>query len=203
MLANALPTTLESLSAAPDDGELGWMWRAQRGDVQATPMVVVPTGVEAAFYQLNNLPERLRRVFDGVDLNDPDEDDLEELAPEAEALVRAHVLESEVIERLYELMAPLAERLVLRRSGGAGVEVQRGRPALLAMKRLWSDDWRAEALDRRLRGGLGLAPAAAPLALHDADLAPVSDAAASFGGEVERAWRDRAGRLARVVLRTP
>lgn len=129
-------------------------------------VVVVPAEAEERFYRLNNLPERLSGLFAGVDLRDPDEDDLEELAPEAQALLRGHFLLDEVVDAFYEATASLPARLAVRRPDADGVRVGRGRPALLALKRAWADEWTVEALDARLRGDGGLAPTARPVLVH-------------------------------------
>lgn len=186
----------------PDEGcELAWLLRAERSGLPVTPMVIVPSAVETDFYALNNLPERLRRMFHGVASNDPDEDDLEDLAPEAQALVRGHVLLEEVIERLYEAFGSLPERVVVRRAGADGAVARRGREALLALKRLWVDDWQVDAIAARLRAGHGLAPRGHGVLIHDAVLTRAR-APLGFGpaGAAVDAWVDREGALARLRL---
>jgi hypothetical protein len=242
-----VPISLQALPAPPDDGEAGWLWRAHSRGLAVTPIVIVPTEVERRYYLLNNLPERLRRLFTGVDLEDPDEDDLEDLAPAAVALVRGHALLDEVVEALYGALEPLPTTVVVRRSSappppgaaedadrapdGAGIAPDRagiapdragvapdeagiareeagvapdgarvasGRPALLALKRLWADEWRHEAVARRLAAGHGLVPEARPLLIHDARVRQVAAAERPEG--VARVWCDLSGRLARVEL---
>ena len=186
----------------PDEhSEIAWLMRAERAGVPVAPMVVVPTDVETAFYGLNNLPEQLRRLFDGVVGIDPDEDDLEEIAPHARELVRGRALLDEVIERLYEAFATLPEQVVVRRAGADGVATSRGRDALLALKRLWADDWEVDAIATRLRAGHGLAPRGQTVLIHDA-LLTRSREPLGFGpaGAAVDAWSDRAGRLARLRL---
>lgn len=186
----------------PDEGcELAWLLRAERAGLPVTPMVIVPNDVETGFYALNNLPERLRRLFAGVASEDPDEDDLEDLVPEARALVREHALLEEVIERLYEALEGLPERVMVRRAGAAGVTAWRGREALLALKRSWVDDWEVDAIAARLRSGHGLAPRGRSVLIHDADVS-LARAPLGFGpqGAAVEAWVDRAGALARLRL---
>jgi len=186
----------------PDErSEIAWLLRAERAGVRVTPMVVVPTDVESGFYALNNLPEQLRRLFDGVAGDDPDEDDLEEIAPHARALVRGRALLDEVVEQLYEAFTALPERVVVRRAGADGSETWRGRDALLALKRIWADDWEVDAIARRLRAGHGLAPRGQSVLVHDALLTRVREPL-GFGpsGAAVDAWSDRAGRLARLRL---
>jgi hypothetical protein len=232
-MSEPVPISLQALPAPPDDGEAGWLWRAHSRGLAVTPIVIVPTEVERRYYLLNNLPERLRRLFTGVDLEDPDEDDLEDLAPAAVALVRGHALLDEVVEALYGALEPLPTTVVVRRSSaprppgaaedadrapdeagiapdeagvapeGAGIAPDRagvasGRPALLALKRLWADEWRHEAVARRLAAGHGLVPEARPLLIHDARVRQVAASERPEG--VARVWCDLSGRLARVDL---
>ncbi len=186
----------------PDEhSEIAWLLRAERAGIPVAPMVVVPTDVEAGFYALNNLPEQLRRLFDGVAGDDPDEDDLEDIAPHARELVRGRALLDEVIERLYDAFTTLPERVVVRREGADGVATWRGRDALLALKRIWVDDWEVDAIASRLRAGHGLAPRGHSVLVHDA-LLTRSREPLGFGpaGAAVDAWSDQAGRIARLRL---
>ena len=199
----SLPTTFPPPGVHDDANELAWLLRAEQAGVPVTPMVVVPVAVEAAFYALNNLAEQLQRLFDGVVSDDPDEDDLEELAPEAIALVRSHALLDEVIERLYESFAVLPAGVIVRRAGSAGNVTRRGRAALLEVKRAWASEWEVEAIAARLRAGQGLAPVPSPVVVHDADIARVRQTLdVGPGGASLEAWHDREGRLARLSLVT-
>lgn len=197
---DALPTPLDRFPEPPDEGELGWLWRAQRDGLPVTPMIVVPTGVEIGFYRLNNLPQRLQALFAGVDLVDPDEDDLEELAPAAEALVRDHALLAEVIEALFAAFEALPAMLAVRPSGSPGVEAARGAPVLYALKRSWADAWRDDRLARRLLSGGALAPEPRPFVIHDALVHETDVAPAARAAGAARVWTDGAGRIARVEL---
>lgn len=199
----ALPTTFPPPGTHDDANELAWLLRAEQAGVPVTPMVVVPVAVETSFYALNNLAEQLRRLFDGVVSDDPDEDDLEELAPEAIALVRSHALLDEVIERLYESFAVLPTDVIVRRAGSAGSVTRRGRAALLELKRTWASEWEVAAIAARLRAGQGLAPRPSPLVVHDADIERVRETlGVGPGGASLEAWHDGEGRLARLALVT-
>lgn len=202
MQRDALPVPFPPPFDGDDASELAWLLRAEHAGLAITPMAVVPVAVETAFYQLNNLPEQLLRLFAGVVSDDPDEDDLEELAPEAIALVLGHTLLDEVIEGLYEALDGLPERLVVRRAGADGVATWRGRETLLTIKRTWSRDWHVDAIAARLRAGQGLAPQPQPLLVHDAAVER-SGEALSLGpdGAAVAAWHDGVGRLARLALR--
>jgi hypothetical protein len=204
---DALPSTFPPPPAglaSEVEGELAWLLAAARSGETVTPMAVVPVAVETDFYRLSNLPEQLRRLFDGVVSDDPDEDDIDERAPLAVALVLAHALLDEVVEALYQASAGLPERLQVRREGHAGVSAWRGRDALLALKRTWAEDWSGERVMARLRAGRGLAPEARPILVHDAALAPAPDLV-GLGphDQALRAWRDPAGRLGRLARGDP
>jgi hypothetical protein len=151
--------------------------------------VVVPAVAEEEFYRLNNLGGRLAVLFGKVDLRDPDDDDIDELAPEAERLVAAHFLLDEFIDRFYEATSGLPERVRVRRPGEAGEVSRRGRPSLLALKRSWSDDWGFDRLWARLAEGALLLPAPRPLLVQPAPLERLErlegDASALLGRQVE------------------
>ena len=202
MPSEALPVPFPPPFDGDDASELAWLLRAERAGLPVTPMAVVPVTVEATFYQLNNLPEQLLRLFAGVVSDDPDEDDLEERAPEAIALVLGHTLLDEVIEGLYDALDGLPERLLVRRAGSDGVATWRGRETLLTIKRTWSRAWQVDAIAARLRAGQGLAPQPQPLLVHDAAVARANETLdlGPDGAAVE-AWHDGAGRLARLALR--
>jgi hypothetical protein len=169
----AAPTTLGPPPFAPEGpdpgGELSALERLARAGVPLARIAIVPAGAEERFYRLNNLAERIRALFDDVDLDDPDEDDIEEVAPRAQALLVGHYLLDETIDEFYRAIGPLGARLQVRRAGEAGERVAAGRPALLAVKRLWQRTWSIERVLGRLRSGGPLAPDAAPVLIHAAD----------------------------------
>jgi len=132
-------------------------------------VVVVPSAVEERFYRLNNLPALLNEVFAAVDPADPDEDDVEEAIPAAEALVRQHYMLDETVDDFYRATADLTDRVHVRRPMCNGEVALRGRPALMALKRLFQSDWSYEAVWERLRRGHGIALEARPALLHDID----------------------------------
>jgi hypothetical protein len=151
--------------------------------------VVVPPSAEQEIYRLNNLASRLLELFTAVDPADPDDDDIEELAPEAQRLVNGHYLLDEFIDGFYEATCGLPARVRVRRPSDSGTTASRGRPSLLAMKRAWSADWTFEAIWSRLSGGGSLLPDARPVLLHAAALEPLpwemhADAKALLGREV-------------------
>jgi hypothetical protein len=140
------------------------------------PIVVIPAAVEERFYRLNNLPEQLQTLFEPVNQQDPDEDDIEELAPEAVRLFKTHYLLDEFIDTFYQAIEVLPDKLQIRRAGMAGETVVKGRPALLAVKDLWASEWTFEALMDRLEQTQTIALEARPVVIGPAGEAPVSEA---------------------------
>ncbi|MEX2543042.1 MAG: hypothetical protein WD314_14645 [Trueperaceae bacterium] len=134
------------------------------------PTIVVPGGVEEEFYRLNNLGSRLEALFAGVDPADPDDDDVEDLAPEAERLVGSHYLLDEFIDRFYEATVGMPHEVRVRRPGHRGALATRGRESLLALKRTWSADWSFENLWERLAGGGPLLPSPGPVLVQPGPL---------------------------------
>lgn len=119
------------------------------------PFRIVPPEAEERFYKLNNLPAQLRDLFAEVDPEDPDEDDIEELSPDAQKLISSHYLLDEFIDVFYDGIAALPGQVRVRHPFGTGYDpegdaVVRGRPALIALKRLWASAWEFEVLMDRL-----------------------------------------------------
>lgn len=191
-------------SARPaTEAELDWLRRAEGQGVPVAPMAVVTNAVERDFYRLAGLEARVAARFADVDAIDPDEDDLEDLAPEVARWVLDAALLVEVVEGFYEALAGLPSRVVVRRPGTEGRIAIRGRPALVAVKRTWAADWSPPAIARRIaRGGVWM-PAPRPVLVHAAELHPdpeASRAASATLGRDVAAWCDAHGRLARLVL---
>lgn len=200
---STLPAPLHSLDPTepvPGDtaGELGDLRTLRDCGFAVAPMIIVPAEAEAQFYRLNNLGSRLASLFGQIDLSDPDDEDIEDLAPLAERLVSSHYLLDEFIDSFYESTSSLPGRLRLRRPGTVGVECAAGRPSLLALKRTWSSDWTFDALWGRLSSSARLQPQAQPVLVHPAPLKPlatqtVEDAAALLGRRVELLGGDELG----------
>jgi hypothetical protein len=188
---------------ADEAPELAWLRRAEAHGVPVTPMAVVPAQVEADFYRWNNLPERIEALLAGLDPRDPDEDDLEDLLPTVADWVRDHALLDAVVDTFYDALAGLPSRLTVRRPGAPGTPAIRGRPALIAVKRVWAEDWLLAPSLARAHGGRGWLPAPRPVLIHAAGVRPdpaVAAAAARALGRPIRAWSDPEGRLARLDL---
>lgn len=197
------------------DWELAALAALARAGISLAPMVVVPAAAEERFYRLNNLPARLVEIFAGVNAADPDEDDVEEAAPEAVALVRQHYLLDEFIDAFYESLAALPERVLVRRStradsageagGGAedGEVAARGRPALLALKHAFQRDWAVAPVMRRIAASGSIALEARAVVLQPAEDGPAPEAlrrrAAEVLGRPVRLWVAQGGGVTRVA----
>ena len=169
--------------------------------VTLAPRVVVPAAAEAAFYRLNHLGGRLDALFDGLASDDPDEDEIDEVAPEARRLLAGHVLLDVWVDAFYDACRPLASRVRVRRDGEAGRVATNGRPALLALRAVWADAWEDEAIVARLRSGGPLRPDPAATIVHGDDRrveATVQEAVDAVVGDGWRAFADRDGAITRL-----
>ena len=183
------------------EAELASLLAARDAGLSVASIVVLPAELEERFYRWNTLPERITELFAHVDPADPDEDDLEELAPAAQALIERHYLLDEVVDAFYERIEALPGRLRIRRPGHEGVVALRGRPALIAVKRLWAADWSFDALTERLERTGRFALDARAVLVHGVDRPAPPDLERElrdlFGGPV-RAWSGEDGGLTRV-----
>lgn len=190
--------------APPEVDEIAALQALAAGGVPVTRIAVVPAEVEERFYRLNNLPARISALFADVDPRDPDEDDLEERAPAAMELVERHFLLDELVDAFYDRIAGLPARVRVRRPGAAGVECARGRPALLAVKRLWAGDWSFDALVGRLERTGTFAIEERPVLVHGRDeaAAPLASARArAVLGEGFEIWTTPTGETTRASHR--
>lgn len=163
-MSSSLVLLAESTADSAAQPELGALRTLATAGFRVAPIGVVPAAAEETFYRLNNLPAQLSALFAGLDLTDADEDDLEERAPAAVRLVRSHFLLDEFVDLFYAGLAGLPPRLRVRRphapgAAATGRVVTRGRPALLALKETWADEWSFGALVARtaLQGSVALA----------------------------------------------
>ena len=149
------------------------------------------------------LLRQLHELFSEVDPADPDEDDLEELAPAAMALITGSYLLDEVIDGFYETVSLLPEARRVRRPGSPGVAARGGRGSLLAVKRIWAADWSFAALESRLKSTASFAVDARPVLVHAADEQtfeqPLLDQVADALGERSRVWVTADGSISRLV----
>ena len=169
VLVNWLPA-----AAGQGEEELELLARLHAAGLAVAPIMLVPPESQENFYRYGNLVRLLSEVFEGVDPADADEDDLEERAPEAMALITGSYLLDEVIDDFYETVAGLPELRRVRRPGLAGMEARGQRASLLAVKRMWAQDWSFEALTERLADTATFRLEARPLLIHAADV-PATD----------------------------
>ncbi len=173
--------TLVTLASTPQlESELAALQRLSDAGLTLAPLRVVPAEVEETFYRTNNLPTQLSALFSGLDLSDPDEDDIEELAPEAQDLLKAHFLLDETIDLFYEGLSSLPSRVRVRRPDSANAQepgrtATRGRPALIALKNTWVDDWSFESLMKRLEKNHSVALQARPVIISASGLENAPD----------------------------
>jgi hypothetical protein len=170
-------------------------------DIPVAQLLVVPGRIEEEFYRTNNLVPQLQQLFRGLNLTDPDEDELEDVAPGAMRLIEEHYLLDEVVDGFYEAVTVLPQEVRIRRPDSAGKLVRRGRASLLELKRIWARDWSVDALFRRLTASGSIELAERPVLLHAAD-EPAPDevrrrASALLGREV-RVWVDAGRRVTRL-----
>ncbi len=150
---NLLPKALSQLSASDpslQEEELHSLKRLADAGLAVAPILVVPASLEEHFYRLNNLPTQLSTIFAKVKPKNPDEDVIEDAVPKAQALLKRHYLLDEMIDMFYDGLEFLPERVTVRRPGEHGKTVTKGRPTLIALKDIWSEDWRFEAVLERL-----------------------------------------------------
>jgi hypothetical protein len=112
---------------------------------------------EEQFYLSNNLPEQLREVFKTFNPRRLDEDALEVACERAQKLVRESYLLEDFVAQSYTALknAGIEGSLHVRREfvGGFSAALETGqdrRGALLALKRVWAQDWSFEAVLERL-----------------------------------------------------
>ncbi len=154
-VAEPLPRLIDPASdvsrGLATDEETSWLGKLASEGLKVAPLVVVPASAESEFYRSNNLPSQLAQLFAEVEGHDPDEDELEELAPQARQLVKGHFLLEEFIDTFYQTTGRLDSPVTVRRPGQRGQDSPGGRSALMALKDVWAQPWSVEALLQRLR----------------------------------------------------
>lgn len=173
-----------------DDGtDEGRALAALAESLQVAPRVWLPAAAEEAFYRLNHLDARLLDLFGATIDPDPDEDDIEEVAPRARRLIAQHVVLDVWVDAFYDACRPLGSRVRVRRPGHAGSVAANGRPALLALRAAWLAPWDDDAIVARLRSGGDLRTASRPLVVHAEDRAAEGEIADTVERTVGSGWR--------------
>ena len=62
----------------------------EEAGIPVTQTVVIPKEIEEEFFRLNNLEARLNHLLGSLDVSNLDEDDLEDVATEAQPLIDSH-----------------------------------------------------------------------------------------------------------------
>jgi len=168
------PLKLEVFHSDVPIWEISSLQRLADEALELAPMRIVPASAEDAFYRLNNLPDQLSSLFARVDASFPDEDDIEELAPQAQQLLKRHYLLDEFIDQFYGALEDLPSALRVRRCETEGQRVIKGRPALIALKDIWTNEWSFDTLMNRLERTKSIALNAAPVIIGAADEALAS-----------------------------
>jgi hypothetical protein len=122
------------------------------------PTLVAPgfvwfTHGEEQFYLSNNLPEQLREVFKAFNPRRLDEDALEVACERAQKMVRESYLLEDFVAQSYMALKNVGidGSLHVRREFSGTLETgQDRRGALLALKRVWAQDWAFDAVLERL-----------------------------------------------------
>ncbi len=122
---------------------------------------VITARAEEQFYVSNNLPENLRELFKPINPRRLDEDLLEVLCLKAEKTILEASLLEDFILQVYTAFdnSHFSSSLILRRPELKSFETaHQKRAVLLGLKRLWANDWRFEAVLKRLdtNGKIGL-----------------------------------------------
>jgi hypothetical protein len=202
-----LPRPLNQLSLTDpnlQEAELQQLKRLADAGLAVAPLLVVPASLEEYFYRLNNLPAQLSTIFSKVKPKNPDEDDVEDAVPYAQALLKRHYLLDEVIDMFYEQLAFLPERVMVRRAGRKGKTVTKGRPTLMALKDTWTDDWSFEAVLDRLERTQTIGLEARPTLIGaestvKANSQLVSQAKDILGKDIELEVNETLGGITRIV----
>lgn len=180
--------------------ELRDLWHLQ-DHYAVSPTLLVPSSVEELFYRSNNLVGQLRNLFQTVDVRNPDEDDIEELEPEALALFKKHFLLDETIDPFYTALKQLPDKLHVRRPGENGLDCIRGRPSLLAVKEVWAKPWTFEGIMSRLEQNQSISIEARPLLIQAqaSGEAIYHEAVSSLLGQKVRLRLDNEGLITQIL----
>ncbi len=145
--------------------ELNDLWKTQH-HYAVSPTLIVHASLEEHYYKLNNLPEQLSKLFKHVNLKNPDEDDIEELEPAAVALFKRHFLLDEDIDKFYEALHALSDKVCLREPSKKGKTFSKGRSTLIALKDHWAKNWTFDAMMIRLESTQSIAVEASPVLIQ-------------------------------------
>lgn len=160
-----LKTLAADHSEILNNSELSDLWKTQH-HYAVSPTLIVHASLEEHYYKLNNLPAQLSKLFKHVNLQNPDEDDIEELEPAAVALFKKHFFLDEDIDKFYESLKALPDKVCLRSPSKKGKAFSKGRPSLIALKDHWAKNWTFDAIMTRLESKQSIAVEASPVLLQ-------------------------------------
>ncbi|WP_298628112.1 hypothetical protein [uncultured Thermus sp.] len=152
------------LAQAQGQGEIRLLQRAQSLGFPVVESWVV--GLWEEFARLNNLSERIQRLFQGVFGVRIDEERLLLAAEEAERAVRESYLLPERAEAFLQALQGKGPFLLRRPGEGSYRLAHTPQEALFALKRLWAEAFRVEAI---LEGYPFLFPPSAPVLVQALD----------------------------------
>jgi len=161
---------LTPLAQAEGQGEVLLLRQAQELGFPVGGTWVV--GLWEEFARLNNLAERIGRLFQGVFGVRTDEERLLVAAEEAKRAVRESYLLPERAEAFLEALGGRGPFLVRRAGEGVYHLAQTPREALFALKRLWVEAFRVEAILERYPALLPPPPALTVLVQEVTTLPP-------------------------------
>lgn len=151
------------MGQATGPGEVALLKRAQALGLPLVETWVV--ALEEEFFRLNNLPERIGRLFEGVFGVRLDEERLLWACGEAERQVRESYLLPERAEAFLAALKGGGPFLLRRAGSGAFRLAESPQEALFTLKRLWAEAFQVEAVLARYPA---LLPVPVPLLLQRA-----------------------------------
>lgn len=184
------------LECAPAEGEVALLKRAQALGLPVAPTWVVD--LEEEFFRLNNLKERLEGLFRGVFGVRIDEERLLLASEEAVRAVKESYLLPERAEAFLEALKGRGPFLLRYAGKGALERAAAPKEALFALKRLYSEKFRVEAV---LQRHPLLIPPFAPVLVQEAEAATEDpflslDLSRALGQEaVVYAWQGQVVRI--------
>ena len=135
------------LKEAPASGEVALLRLLEARGQEVVPTWVVD--LEAEFYRLANLPERITALFQGVFGVRIDEERLLVAAEEARRAVRESYLLPERAEAFLEALKGRGPFLLRYAGEAEGERASTPQEALFALKRLWARRFEVEAILQR------------------------------------------------------
>tara|TARA_B100000686_G_C16688081_1_gene915988 strand:+ start:635 stop:1279 length:645 start_codon:yes stop_codon:yes gene_type:complete len=144
----------------------------EEAGIPVTETVVIPKTIEEEFFRLNNLENRLNHLLNSLHPTNLDEDDLEDVAAEAQPLIDSHYLLDEVIDNIYLSLDPIGNYIRIRLPGQNGEVKTRGRSSLMAVKSLWREAWSVKQIAHHVNNKGKIPNLAGPILCQAPDQIP-------------------------------